>query len=202
MDSTASEDAIPLGELVERDLREGGSLSEALPGYEERPAQIEMARRVAQSLETGEHLVLEAPTGVGKALDVETPIPTPTGWKRMGDLVAGDLVFDETGQPTRVVAAFDTMYKRPCYEVVFSDGSSLIADAEHQWATYTCADREWASRTRSAIYAAKNFVTPEKLALIDELIAQSQDAHALDGERVLHGQQPLGVSDQRKQFHR
>ena len=74
MDSTASEDAIPLGELVERDLREGGLLSEALPGYEERPAQIEMARRVAQSLETGEHLVLEAPTGVGKSLAYLLPI--------------------------------------------------------------------------------------------------------------------------------
>jgi Rad3-related DNA helicase len=179
MDSAASESVMPLGEQVERDLREGGLLSEALPGYEERPAQIEMARRVAQALETGEHLVLEAPTGVGKALDVETPIPTPDGWKRMGDLVVGDTVFDETGQPTRVVTAFDIMHDRPCYEVVFSDGSTLIADAEHQWASYTCTDREWAGRTRSAVYAAKKFVTPEKLALIDQLIAASEDTETL-----------------------
>jgi Rad3-related DNA helicase len=156
MDSTASESVAPLAEQVERDLREGGLLSEALPGYEERPAQIEMALRVAQSLETGEHLVLEAPTGVGKALDIETPIPTPTGWKRMGDLVVGDLVFDEAGKPTRVVAAF-----------------------EHQWATYTCTDREWAGRTRSVVYAAKNFVRPEELTLIDDLVAQSQDTDTL-----------------------
>jgi ATP-dependent DNA helicase DinG len=74
MDSTASESAISLGELVERDLREGGSLSEALPGYEERPAQIEMARRVTEALETGEHLVLEAPTGIGKSLAYLLPI--------------------------------------------------------------------------------------------------------------------------------
>jgi Rad3-related DNA helicase len=179
MDSTASESGLSLGEVVERDLRVGGSLAAALPGYEERPAQIEMARRVAQALETGQHLALEAPTGVGKALDVETPIPTPTGWKRMGDLVVGDLVFDETGQPTSVVAAFDTMYDRPCYEVVFSDGSSVVADAEHQWASYTCADREWAGRPRSAIYAARKFVTPEKIVSIDQLIAQSQDSDTL-----------------------
>jgi Rad3-related DNA helicase len=179
MGSTASEHATPLGELVEGDLREGGSLSAALPGYEERPAQIEMARRVAQAVETGEHLILEAPTGVGKALDVETPIPTLDGWKRMGDLVIGDMVFDEAGQPTRVVAAFDTLYERPCYEVVFSDGSSLVADAEHQWASYTCTDREWAGRTRSPVYAAKNIVTPEKLVSIDLLIAASQDTESL-----------------------
>src|SRR5262245_45217047 len=57
MASTASEGAATLGEQVEHDLREGGLLSEALPGYEERPAQIEMARRVAQAVETGEHLI-------------------------------------------------------------------------------------------------------------------------------------------------
>src|SRR5690349_289307 len=74
MDSTASESVAPLGEQVEHDLREGGLLSEALPGYEERPAQIEMARSVAQALETGEHLVLEAPTGVGKSLAYLLPI--------------------------------------------------------------------------------------------------------------------------------
>ena len=31
-----------------------------------------------------------APAQTGKALDVDTPIPTPNGWARMGDLVAGD----------------------------------------------------------------------------------------------------------------
>src|SRR3712207_7427623 len=36
--------------------------------------------------------------------DVDTPIPTPAGWKRMGDLVAGDRVFDEDGKPCTVTA--------------------------------------------------------------------------------------------------
>jgi hypothetical protein len=36
-------------------------------------------------------------TQVGAPLDVETPIPTPTGWTRMGDLKVGDKVFDENG---------------------------------------------------------------------------------------------------------
>jgi Rad3-related DNA helicase len=74
MDSTASEPAVSLGELVERDLREGGSLSAALPGYEERPAQIEMALRVARALETDEHLIVEASTGTGKSLAYLLPI--------------------------------------------------------------------------------------------------------------------------------
>lgn len=167
--------SVTLAEQVQHDLTQGGVLSEQLPGYEERAAQIEMAELVAHALESGQNAVVEASTGTGKALDVDTPIPTPTGWKRMGDLVVGDLVFDEAGCPTRVTAAFDIMHDRSCYEVVFSDGSSLIADAEHEWASYTCTDRAWTNRPRSAMYAAKKFVTPDKLAALDQLIALSQE---------------------------
>jgi deoxycytidine triphosphate deaminase len=71
----------------------------------------------------------------GKALAIDTPIPTPTGWRSMGDLEPGDLVFDESGAPTTVIAATEVMVGRPCREVLFSDGAYLIADADHLWAT-------------------------------------------------------------------
>lgn len=71
----------------------------------------------------------------GKALDIDTPIPTPGGWVRMGDLRAGDLVFNQDGRPTKVTHAFDVMHDRPCYRVGFSDGTSIVADAEHLWET-------------------------------------------------------------------
>src|SRR5579859_8196005 len=124
-----------LQSTVTADLCQGGILSQRLPGYEERPAQVEMATLIARSLTQNVPAIVEASTGTGKALDIDTPIPTPTGWKSMGDLIVGDLVFDEQGQPTLVTAAFDIMHNRPCYEVIFSDGSSLIADAEHEWLT-------------------------------------------------------------------
>lgn len=73
------------------------------------------------------------PKGSGKALALDTPIPTPTGWTTMGTLRPGDLVFDENGNPTRVLAATDVMHGRPCYRVSFNDGSSIVADAEHEW---------------------------------------------------------------------
>jgi Rad3-related DNA helicase/serine/threonine protein kinase len=168
-----------LQQTVTTDLGHGGILSERLPGYEERSAQIEMATFVAQSITEDTHAIIEAATGTGKALDVNTPIPTPTGWKRMGDLVRGDFVFDEQGQPTRVMAAFDVMYHRTCYEVVFSDGSSIVADAEHEWASHTSVDRSWSSRPRTSAYAAKNFVTSDQLAMLDRLIALSQNDNIL-----------------------
>jgi deoxycytidine triphosphate deaminase len=71
----------------------------------------------------------------GKALALDTPIPTPTGWRTMGDLEPGDFVFDENGLPTQIVAATAPMLGRPCREVIFSDGQRIVADADHQWVT-------------------------------------------------------------------
>jgi deoxycytidine triphosphate deaminase len=78
----------------------------------------------------------------GKALAIDTPIPTPRGWRPMGDLRIGDEVFDETGRPTRVVAATGIMANRACAEVVFSDGQSIVADLAHQWLTCTKSERK------------------------------------------------------------
>jgi hypothetical protein len=36
---------------------------------------------------------------VGAPLNAETPIPTPRGWRRMGELAPGDQVFGEAGRP-------------------------------------------------------------------------------------------------------
>ncbi|MCC6350071.1 MAG: ATP-dependent DNA helicase [Candidatus Eisenbacteria bacterium] len=49
-------------------LRPGGALSRVWAGYEERHAQVEMARDVARTMERGGVLVAEAPTGVGKSV--------------------------------------------------------------------------------------------------------------------------------------
>jgi hypothetical protein len=73
--------------------------------------------------------------GTGKALSLDTPIPTLSGWKTMKDLKVGDQAFDEAGRPCNVVATTEVMHDRPCYRVKFSDGSEIVADARHQWVT-------------------------------------------------------------------
>jgi len=56
------------------DLRNGGALSQRLPGYQERSAQIEMATLVAEALTRETHAILEAPTGTGKSLAYLVPL--------------------------------------------------------------------------------------------------------------------------------
>jgi deoxycytidine triphosphate deaminase len=73
----------------------------------------------------------------GKALAVNTPIPTPHGWRTMAELRTDDEVFGLDGRACRVVAATEAMVGHTCYEVLFSDGQSIVADAEHLWSTTT-----------------------------------------------------------------
>ena len=49
-------------------LEEGGAFETHFPGYEYRPQQVAMLHGVAQALNQGQHLLVEAPTGVGKSL--------------------------------------------------------------------------------------------------------------------------------------
>jgi deoxycytidine triphosphate deaminase len=78
----------------------------------------------------------------GKALAIGTPVPTVAGWRTMGSLRVGDRVFGIDGRPTSVVAATEIMLGRPCYEVCFSDGQTIIADAAHLWRTTSKAARK------------------------------------------------------------
>lgn len=80
-------------------------------------------------------LWLETGKGQAKALALDTPIATPSGWTTMGEISAGDTVFDETGQPCSVVKAHEILYDRDCYRVSFDDGSEIIADEGHLWQT-------------------------------------------------------------------
>lgn len=80
-----------------------------------------------------EKIVLMFASQVGKALSLDTPLPTPAGWTTMGDVKVGDYLFSALGVPCRVVAKTSVMLNHKCYRVVFSDGSEILADAGHKW---------------------------------------------------------------------
>src|SRR5688500_11186420 len=115
------------------------------------PTGIRDLDELTNGLQAGQMVVIAARPGVGKALALDTPVATPTGWTTMGEISVGDQVIGSDGRPTAVVAATGVMTDRPCYEVRFSDGSVLVADAQHQWLTDTRASR------RSAQQAATGY---------------------------------------------
>ncbi len=60
---TSSDDLVT---QVVVDLRDGGTLAACLPKYQQRPAQLTLARAVAEAIATGATLIGEAGTGTGK----------------------------------------------------------------------------------------------------------------------------------------
>jgi len=96
-------------------------------------AFIESRRRYA---------VFSGGRGSGKALALDTPILTANrGWLTMGDVQVGDTVFGDDGRPTKVITKSPIMLNHTCYKVNFSDGSVIVADAEHLWYTQNKKER-------------------------------------------------------------
>ncbi|EMY32702.1 replicative DNA helicase [Arthrobacter crystallopoietes BAB-32] len=129
----SAEDYVPLKDIIEGtvdEIESAGHRGEGMTGV---PTGFYELDELTQGLHAGQMIVIAARPAVGKALALDTPLPTPTGWTTMGEVQAGDEVLAADGTPTLVVAATEVMQDRPCYEVTFDDGSVLVADAEHEW---------------------------------------------------------------------
>ena len=86
----------------------------------------------------------------GKALSLDTEIPTPRGWVKMQDVHAGDYVFSVGGNPAKVLLESE-IFNKPMYLVEFEDGTSIKASADHVWTVQTKGSRRTAKRkTRRA----------------------------------------------------
>ena len=137
-----SEDFVPLEQLLQPTMDEIDAIASQGGIARGVPTGFTELDDVTNGLHPGQMIVIAARPGMGKALKLDTPLPTPTGWTTMGEVAIGDWLIGADGKPTRVVAATDVMIGRPCYEVEFSDGSVIVADAEHQWLTETRASRK------------------------------------------------------------
>ena len=130
-----SEDFIVLEQLLQPTMDEIDAIASQGGIARGVPTGFVELDEVTNGLHPGQMIVVAARPGVGKALALDTPLPTPTGWTTMGEVRPGDLLIGADGEPTRVVAATEVMIGRPCYEVEFSDGTVIIADEQHQWPT-------------------------------------------------------------------
>ncbi|MBD0293134.1 MAG: replicative DNA helicase [Jiangellaceae bacterium] len=140
-DRRLSDDYRALGDVMEGTLDEieaigsrGGQLVGVPTGFADLDA-------LTNGLHPGQLVMVAARPAIGKALALDTPLPTPAGWTTMGEVRTGDQLFAADGRPTRVIATSEIMDDRPCYQVEFSDGSVIVADAEHLWTTTTRASR-------------------------------------------------------------
>ncbi|GLX01059.1 replicative DNA helicase [Microtetraspora sp. NBRC 16547] len=166
-----SEDYLPLSEIMPGALDEieaigsrGGQMVGVPTGFQDLDA-------LTNGLHPGQMIVVAARPAIGKALALDTPLPTPDGWTTMGEVKVGDYLIGADGKPTRVVAATGIMHGRPCYEVEFSDGTVITADAQHQWLTDTRASRKSAQAAASGYNRYRNQKTFAEVRTTEEIAA-------------------------------
>ena len=89
-----------------------------------------------------EECIFTGGIGSGKLLDVDTEVPTPSGWTTMGQLKSGDRLYDQNGDICRVVVAHPVHYNEKCYQITFDDGTLVVAGGDHLWKVQTIKDRD------------------------------------------------------------
>lgn len=81
----------------------------------------------------------------GKAVALDTELPTPTGWRKMRDIHEGDIVFGQDGKPAEVLVESE-IFDKPMYNVVFEDGAVVKASEDHIWTVQTKDSRRLSKR--------------------------------------------------------
>lgn len=76
--------------------------------------------------------VLTGSNQAGKAQPIDEPVLTPTGWRPIGSLVAGDLILGGDGKTCMVMGVFP-QGKKKVYRVTFDDGATTRCCGEHLW---------------------------------------------------------------------
>ena len=85
--------------------------------------------------------VIQACTGAGKRLSLDTDILTPDGFKKLRDIHTGDIIFDEDGNPTTVLDESPIVLTDE-YQITFQDGTSIKCCKDHLW-KYAISNRQF-----------------------------------------------------------
>lgn len=99
----------------------------------------DMGKLVGQEARVGQAAgtfnLLIGGSGSGKSLPNSTMIPTPTGWKSMGEIKIGDEVFAHSGKPTKVLGVFP-QGKLDTVEITLDDGRIARCSKDHLWTAF------------------------------------------------------------------
>jgi phosphate starvation-inducible PhoH-like protein len=83
----------------------------------------------------------------GRAQPYFSRVLTPSGYKPIGSLAAGDLVIGSAGRAVRVTGVYP-QGKKEVFRLSTQDGASTLCCAEHLWAVTTPDDRRRGKRPR------------------------------------------------------
>jgi replicative DNA helicase len=192
-DKRTTEDYAPLSDIMEATLDEIEAISNRDGEMFGVPTGFADLDELTNGFHGGQMIIVAARPAMGKALALDTRLPTPGGWTTMAEVRVGDQLYGADGRPTTVVAATEVMEGRPCYEVAFSDGSTIVADGEHQWLTETRAARKSEAAARHSYNRTRtqhvfpSVVTTEQIAQTVRVNREQRANHSVRNATALAG---------------
>lgn len=139
----------------------------------------------------------ECGRGFGKALALDTPLPTPTGWVPMGEIRVGDSLIDEQGIPCKVTGVFE-VDAQESWRIHFSDHTFIDACGSHLWVTLNCLERKRINRRKLGIpsnWANKTPITTR------EMVKTLAHGKRGDKNHAIPLAQPLELPDRQFSVH-
>ncbi|HYU65404.1 MAG TPA: DnaB-like helicase N-terminal domain-containing protein, partial [Jatrophihabitantaceae bacterium] len=101
-------------ERIEENFARGDTITGTATGYSD-------LDELLSGLQPSTLNIVGARPAIGKALPLDTPLPTPTGWTTMGEIGPGDTLFDESGSVCTVKYVTPVQLDRECFEMTFDD---------------------------------------------------------------------------------
>lgn len=99
-------------------------------------------------------IVCLASAGSGKSIPNSTIIPTPNGWKKVSEIKEGDFLFDQEGNPTKVLGVFPQGEKE-VYEITFGDKRTAKCCIDHIWSVHKDT---WKDKNKFKDYTLKEIL--------------------------------------------
>lgn len=148
----------------------------------------------------------------GKALSLDTDIPTPDGWRKMADVHVGDEVFGWDGKPSTVVAESE-IFDKPMYVVSFEDGAAIKASGDHVWTTWDNDlgfDAGWHNVTTEDMFGdfgANRYLVPLCHAVDHSVVSWDRSLYVMGAEWIacdmdvmVPSPNEIGSVSQRREF--
>jgi len=105
--------------------------------YDPRQAQIDALEFTKHQIRRGKKFVmLNMPTGVGKAQPLYSNILTPNGWKKLGKLKLHDSIITPNGEVNKIIQ-LHPITKLDTYIIEFSDGRKIECTKNHLWKAHS-----------------------------------------------------------------
>ena len=125
-------------DAYETSIQAGNNIKDLIDKFKEHPEiGVPLYGPIINTVTRGARLkkfyLRSAASGTGKALPNDQIIPTPTGFRKVGDIKEGDYLFGDNGYPTKVLKVHPQNRKKRRFRIHFSDGRTIDCCRNHLW---------------------------------------------------------------------